>query len=93
MKKVGSREFKNRQGYYLQCVRKGETLLITDRGKVIAKVEPVSGNPRGGFALDAKLRELAAQGHIRLGSGQFAPLKPVVARGKPASRIIIEDRR
>lgn len=93
MKKVGSREFKNRQGYYLRRVRKRETLLITDRGKVIAKVEPVSDHLGGRSALEVRLRELAAQGHIRLGSGRFAPFKPVVGRGKPASRIIIEDRR
>ncbi|MFB3094962.1 MAG: type II toxin-antitoxin system Phd/YefM family antitoxin, partial [Candidatus Acidiferrales bacterium] len=33
MKRVGSREFKNRQAYYLRRVRKGETILVTDHGK------------------------------------------------------------
>ena len=32
MRKVGSREFKNRMGRYLSAVRNGQSLLITDRG-------------------------------------------------------------
>lgn len=91
MKKVGSREFKNRQGYYLRRVKKGETLLVTDRGKPVAKISPVDTNSPPG--VDEILRQLAAQGHIRLGLGGPLPsFKPVRARGKPASQIIIEDR-
>lgn len=92
MKKVGSREFKNRQGYYLRRVKKGETLLVTDRGKPVAKVVPADSLPDSPTGLDERLRELAAQGHLRLGTKPFERFKPVPARGKPASRMIIEDR-
>lgn len=91
MKKVGSREFKNRQGYYLRRVRKGETLLVTDRGKPVARVSPAS--EWEALSVEEKLNELARQGHIRRGEGgPLRSIKPVPLRGKPASQIIIEDR-
>ena len=93
MKKVGSREFKNRQGHYLKRVRRGETLLITDRGKPVAMVEPINNNAGELAGLEERLRQLEAQGHLRLGKRPFTPFEPVRAKGKPASQIIIEDRR
>lgn len=91
MKKVGSREFKNRQGYYLRRVRKGETLLVTDRGKPVARVSPAT--EWDALSAEEKLDELVRQGHIRKGRGQpLPPLQPLPLRGKPLSEIIIEDR-
>lgn len=92
MKKVGAREFKNRQGYYLKRVRKGEALLVTDRGKPVAKVVPVL--QWDGLTLDEKLEELERQGHLRRARGKrLPPFTPIPSRGKPASQIIIDDRR
>lgn len=93
MQTVGSREFKNRMGRYLRKVREGKTLIITDRGTPIAKVGPTvesTGNPPD---LRRRLEELEAQGLIRLGRKPLRPIRPVKSRGKPASRMIIEDRR
>lgn len=92
MKKVGSREFKNRQGHYLRRVRKGETIVVTDRGKPVAKVEPVVDEAPTRAGMEERLRELAAQGHLHLGTKPFARFELVRARGKPASRMILEDR-
>jgi len=92
MTKVGSREFKNRQSHYLRRVKKGETIIITDRGKPLAQVEPILTDRTAGITLEARLQELAAQGHIRLAKGALAPFKPLRQRGKLASRIVIEDR-
>ena len=91
MTKVGSREFKNRWGHYMRRVRKGETLLVTDRGKCIAQVSPPS--EWAGLSLDEKLDALATQGHIRRGrGGRLRPVQPLPLRGKPLSEMIIEDR-
>jgi prevent-host-death family protein len=92
MKKVGSRELKNRQGHYVKRVRRGETLLVTVRGKTVAKLMPADGEVAEESPLEARLRELAAQGHIRLARRRPKPFKPLPARGKPASQLIIEDR-
>jgi prevent-host-death family protein len=40
MHKVGSREFKNRMGRYMKVIRKGQSLLLTERGKPLAEVFP-----------------------------------------------------
>jgi len=42
MKAVGVRELKNRLSEYLRLVRKGEKILVTDRGEVVAELrQPV----------------------------------------------------
>ena len=40
MKTAGIREFKARMSLFLREVQAGETLLITDRGRVVAEVRP-----------------------------------------------------
>jgi prevent-host-death family protein len=46
MNKVGSREFKNHFGRYMRAVREGKTLIITVRGKAVAKIYPPEPLPR-----------------------------------------------
>ena len=40
MKSVGIRELKNRLSEYIRLVRNGETVLVTDRGVVVAELRP-----------------------------------------------------
>lgn len=93
MKKVGSREFKNRHGRYLRRARKGEIIVITDRGTPVAELGPVGHHSKRGDDLEKRLQELAAQGHIRLATRPPKPFKALPQSGKPASRMIVEDRR
>jgi prevent-host-death family protein len=93
MRKVGSREFKNRLGRYLRAVRKGQTLIITDRGKAVAQVGPVTQTDAGASVVEERLKELEAQGLIHLAKRPLKRFKPVTSRGKPASQMLIEDRR
>ena len=92
MKTVGSRELKNRLGRSLKMVGKGETFIVTDRGKPVARILPAS--PRGEEAPDLEeiLQQLEAEGHLRRGTGRFRRFKPVRIKGKPLSRMILEDR-
>ncbi len=93
MRKVGSREFKNRLGRYLAAVRNGQSLLITDRGRPVAKLIPPEPEKHKEESLDERLRELEAQGLIRLAKRPLKSFKAVASRGKSASQMIIEDRR
>lgn len=93
MKTVGSRELKNRLGRYLSLVEKGQAILITDRGRPVAELVPVEGDARKKQGLDDRLEELAAAGHLRLGTRGFVQFKPARAKGKPASRLILDGRR
>ena len=40
---AGIKELKNRLSYYLREVKKGEKILVTERGQVIAAILPVDG--------------------------------------------------
>ncbi len=93
MRKVGSREFKNRLGRYLSAVRRGQSLLITDRGKPVARVSPPDREGQPEESLHDRLRELEAQGLIRLARRPLRSFKAVASRGKLASQMLIEDRR
>jgi prevent-host-death family protein len=92
MRTVGSRELKNRLGRYLGLVGKGETIIVTDRGKPVARLVPAEPEPKATYSIEDVLKRLEAEGHLRRGTGKFRPFKPVVTRGKPASKMILEDR-
>jgi prevent-host-death family protein len=92
MKTVGSRELKNRLGRYLKLVGKGETLIVTDRGKPVARIVPAGSNGGEDRSVDEVLKQMEAEGHLRLGTRPFKRFKPVRLKGKPLSKIIIEDR-
>ena len=93
MQRVGSREFKNRLGRYLLAVRKGQTLLVTDRGKPVAKVSPPDENGDRELTFSDVLKKLELEGKIRLPKRPLGKFRAVPTRGKPASEMIIEDRR
>ena len=92
MFRVGSREFKNRLGRYLRAVRQGKTLIVTDRGKAVAKVSPPDDETESALTLDEIFDRAEAQGLIRLRRKPFGKFKPIPSRGKLASEMIIEDR-
>lgn len=92
MKTIGSRELKNRLGRYLKLVGKGETLIVTHRGKPVARIVPTDSNGGGGRNVNEILKQMEAEGHLRLGTHPFKRFKPVRLKGKPLSKIILEDR-
>jgi prevent-host-death family protein len=92
MRTVGSRELKNRLGRYLGFVGKGETIIVTDRGKPVARLLPPEPEPDKTYSLDDLLRRLEAEGHLRLGTRPFKRIKPIRVKGKPMSQMILEDR-
>jgi prevent-host-death family protein len=92
MRTVGSRELKNRLGRYLGLVRKGEALVLTDRGRPFARIVPLDPSQEEKPSLEQILAKLEAEGNLRRGSGKFRPFKPVRVKGKPLSKTILEDR-
>ncbi|MCP4654640.1 MAG: type II toxin-antitoxin system prevent-host-death family antitoxin [bacterium] len=89
---VGSRELKTRLGAYLRQVRAGATLVVTDRGRPVAELRPLSLEGEG---LEARLYELAARGVIGDEVAERVPLEafePVVSHGGSLSEAIREDR-
>lgn len=70
MRAAGIREVKNKLSEYLRLVAEGETVLVTDHGRVVAQLAPppVAGAPA--LSDDEALRRLAAGGKVRLARGR-----------------------
>ena len=88
---VGSRELKTRLGTYLERVRRGETIVVTDRGEPVAELRPVHVSDD---ATEEALRSMEAEGLITRGTGEpLRPFKPIRLRGRlSASDAINSDR-
>jgi prevent-host-death family protein len=89
---VGSRELKTRLGTYLERVRRGETILVTDRGEPVAELRPVEATDD---PVEAALRRMAADGLVtrptrRGGLTKFTPI--ALPGGVSASDLISRDR-
>ncbi len=63
MKSVNVAELKNRLSHYLRLVRRGEPILVRDRERVIARIEP-AGGPAGAGTAD-RLADLELRGIVR----------------------------
>jgi antitoxin (DNA-binding transcriptional repressor) of toxin-antitoxin stability system len=95
MKTVGIRELKNHMSEYLRRVRLGESVLVTDRGEVVAQFSP----PTHGAidpSLPVGLLALAKRGLVTLGAprrgGGYEPL-PRLSRGhRTAAQLLDEER-
>jgi antitoxin (DNA-binding transcriptional repressor) of toxin-antitoxin stability system len=72
MKTVKIAELKNRLSYYLRRVQSGESLLVCDRDRAIARIERVDAQapvPEG----DAQwLERLERRGVLRRGTGKLS---------------------
>jgi antitoxin (DNA-binding transcriptional repressor) of toxin-antitoxin stability system len=68
MKTAGVRELKARLSSYLRDVQRGEILLVTDNGRIVAELRPPGSDAK---AAPARYSRLVAAGVLRLGS---APL-------------------
>jgi prevent-host-death family protein len=90
---VGVRELKNRLTYYLRRARKGEQVIVTERGRPVAVLQSLQ-HLNGAEALETRLARLAALGIITLPTRRgFGRTRPVRISGPPVSRAILEDRR
>jgi len=94
MEMVGVKELKDHLSHYLDLTKKGDNIIVTDRGTPIAILHSLDKiEKEAGF--EERLAALAKQGKIRLPlkNAKFTPFRPIKAKGKPASEIIIEERR
>jgi prevent-host-death family protein len=94
MKTASISQLKNGLSAYVDQVRAGETFLVTDRGVVVARLEPASTSldPSG------RLERLERAGTVRVGRGA-PPLDlirrpaPPVRGGRSAVDVLLEERR
>jgi prevent-host-death family protein len=94
MRAVGLRELKNRLSEYVRDVRRGERVLVTDRGEVVAEIVP----PGQGAALvdiPAGLQALSRRGLATIGQPNsreaYRELPRALAPGRAAA--LLSDER
>lgn len=88
MTTVGVRELKNRLSYYLELVRKGETITVTTRGRRVATILPLPESQQ-----EERLMRLVREGKASWNGGKPAGASRRVRwPGKPLSEIVIQDR-
>ncbi len=93
MKTTPVSELKATLSEQLARVKAGEEVVVTERGRPIAKIVPLSNEPMG---LSAHMSELARNGLIRLGTGKISKdiwklPRPVDKRGQ-ASKALLDER-
>lgn len=93
MSAVGLRELKNRLSHYVQKARSGETVLVTDRGEVVAELSPPRKGSSGGAV--TALEELKRKGLLHGGARNVSSLYPPLSRAlkrTSASELLDEER-
>jgi prevent-host-death family protein len=87
---VGVRELEAHLSSYLKRVRAGATISVTDRGKVVATIQPAAGRLNVEWA-----HRMVAEGKASWNGGKPRGLSTPVrlrGRGKTVSEMIIDDR-
>ena len=93
MRSVGLKLLKNRLGKYIRLAASGETVLVTDRGRVVAEIVP----PRAGRSpvlAEAFLAEAVRAGWLTppaVAGGGPPPRKPIM-RFRELKRELRRDR-
>jgi len=72
-RRVKIAELKNRLSYYLRRVQRGESILVCDRDRVIARIDRVSATAFTPASETEWLDRLEQQGVIRRGTGKLSP--------------------
>lgn len=85
---VSIRELKSRLSHYLRLTRRGESVVITDRGVPIGRIVPI------GLDLDQRLAAMREAGLALWSGRKLGGRKPVAkVRGrKTVAQLLVEDR-
>lgn len=87
MLKIGVRELRQHASRYLDRVKAGETVEVTERGRLIALLQPVTGT-------GAARERLIAGGRLVPAAAPFQVPRPVKARpGTPSTGDVLDDLR
>jgi prevent-host-death family protein len=86
--KVGTRELKAKLSEYMQRVKKGETIIVTERGKSIGQIVPMQPS------IEQKMQTIVDAGLADWNGKKYKPGKPVTVNRseKQVSDLVSEDR-
>ena len=89
---VGTKELENRLSHYLRLVRAGARIVVTNHGRPVAELGPVS-SVHG--ARDAAWAAAAARGQVTLATRRgFPPFRPIrLPKGCSVSDAVLDEDR
>jgi prevent-host-death family protein len=84
---VGVRELRQNLSVYLDRVKKGEALTVTEHGRAVALLRPLP-------AATSTLDRLAAEGRVRRPTRTLSSLRPplTIELDRPLAAILADDR-
>ena len=94
VKSVGLRDLKNRLSEYVREVRSGEAVLVTDRGEVVAELNP-PGQRADERGVPSALAALARRGLLTLGVSNNAvayPKLPQALKQRQSADLLDQER-
>ena len=85
---IGIRELKTRLSNYMQQVKAGSTLVITERGKPVGRIVPLSPS------VETRVQELVRARLMAWSGNKLVPMAPVArTRGRRmVADLLLEDR-
>jgi prevent-host-death family protein len=83
---VGIKELKTKLSSYVDRVRQGEEVVITEHGKEVALVVPISRERKA-------LKSLIDSGRAKWSGGKPEGLDNIKIKGKSLSKTVLEERR
>ncbi|PYO38284.1 MAG: prevent-host-death protein [Candidatus Rokuibacteriota bacterium] len=86
MKTIGIAKLKAHLSHYLDQVKHGEEVVVTERGLPVAKIVPLRGAERA----DSRRERLARAGVLQLGTGRIrgSLLKPPKGRANVGAGVL-----
>jgi prevent-host-death family protein len=94
MRTVGIRELKAHLSGILRDVQAGETVLVTDRGRVIARLSSPALQETGMTAVELGLARLKSAGALRVAESPPPPYGASPVRSAPGTaRILLDEGR
>lgn len=87
--RVGTRELKNKLSEYIRRVKKGQTVIVTERGNVVAQLIPPQQT------IEERIWAMVDAGQADWNGKKPKPYQPKIINrsGKLMSEAIMEDRR
>jgi len=93
MRTVGVRELKAHLSSVLREVQRGEVVLVTDRGRVVAELRQPDSSGSTHSRFSSAYARLAASGHLRVSERRDTyPASPLKSRAGLARALLAEDR-
>jgi prevent-host-death family protein len=83
MESIGVRELRQHASRWLARVAKGDSFEITDRGRPVAALVPLTAG---------RWERLVAEGSVRAATGSLLDVVPLPAGSRPLSALVDEDR-